>query len=159
VDREVVYTTIGLRLWRVPDAGDVRATFRAYNEGGAEFCAAAPSRLAGGGLGFTDDIDNAGTDLRHAAKLGLEGAARTVYPGDDHSYDSPEYEPFWATAAELRMPLSLHIGSNRLVGAPVQDTKFLVKPSQYSTASHWVQVSIADMIFSGVFERYPDLKV
>ena len=30
IDREVVYTTIGLRLWRVPDGAFVRATFRAY---------------------------------------------------------------------------------------------------------------------------------
>ena len=159
VDREVVYTTIGLRLWRVPDAGYVRATFRAYNQWIAEFCTAAPARLAGVALVLTDDIDDAVTDLRDAAAMGLKGAQITVYPGDGRPYDHPGYEPLWAAAAELHMPLSLHIGSNRLVGAPVQDTKFLVKPSQYVTASHWVEVSIADMTFSGVFERHPELMI
>src|SRR5438309_1595578 len=47
VDKEVVYTTIGLRLWRVPDTALVRASFRAYNEWVAEFCRAYPDRLAG----------------------------------------------------------------------------------------------------------------
>src|SRR4051812_43830653 len=101
VDREGVYTTIGLRLWRAPEAGFVRATFRAYNEWVAEFCKAAASRLAGVALILTDDIDDAVADVHHAAKLGLKGAQITVYPGDDQPHDHPVYEPFWAAAAEL----------------------------------------------------------
>jgi predicted TIM-barrel fold metal-dependent hydrolase len=167
VDKEVVYTTIGLRLWRVPDTAFVRASFRAYNEWVAAFCGAHPDRLAGVALVLLDDIDDGITDLRDAARMGLKGAQITVHPGADRTYDRPEYEPFWAAAEELDMPLSLHIGSNRTMpklgevntSMPDADIKFLQTPTQYSTASHWVACSISDMIFSGVFERHPGLKV
>ena len=35
------------------------------------------------------------------------GAMITSYPARDMAYDSPMYEPLWATAEELRIPLSL----------------------------------------------------
>ena len=30
-------------------------------------------------------------------------------PPDDRPYSHPDYEPFWAAAQDLNMPLSLHI--------------------------------------------------
>jgi predicted TIM-barrel fold metal-dependent hydrolase len=37
--------------------------------------------------------------------------------------------------------------------------KFLSTPARYVTSAHWVQLSLANMIFAGVFERHPTLKV
>jgi predicted TIM-barrel fold metal-dependent hydrolase len=37
--------------------------------------------------------------------------------------------------------------------------KFLSTPARYATSAHWVQLSLANMIFAGVFERHPTLKV
>jgi len=37
----------------------------------------------------------------------------TEYPAEDRRYDQPEYERFWAAAAALDMPLSLHIATRR----------------------------------------------
>jgi predicted TIM-barrel fold metal-dependent hydrolase len=57
------------------------------------------------------------------------------------------------------MPLSLHIATNRpgpnapLVDLETDPTAFLVN------VDHWVRMSLANMIFSGVFERYPKLQV
>lgn len=167
VRREVVYTTLGLRLWRVPDAGLVRALFRAYNEWVAEFCAAYPDRLAGVAMILLDDVADGVTDLDDAARLGLKGAMISVHPGEARSYAHPDYEPFWAAAEGHDMPLSLHIGSNRTAPPPgaagaataETDIKLLSTPAQYSTVSHWVQLSIADLIFSGVFARHPGVRV
>jgi predicted TIM-barrel fold metal-dependent hydrolase len=38
----------------------------------------------------------------------------TEYPLEHRRYDRPEYEPFWAAAAALGLPLSLHTAARRL---------------------------------------------
>ena len=164
---EVVYTTLGLQLWRLPDSALLYELFRAYNDYIAEFCAAAPTRLAGVAMILLDDIEAGTVELRRCSKRGLRGAMISIYPDDSHSYDRDVYAPFWAAAAELRMPISLHVGTNRSVPASSSPTsvtssmalKFLSTPSRYATTAHWVQLSLADMIFAGVFERHPDLRV
>jgi|GEM_PF-1673961 predicted TIM-barrel fold metal-dependent hydrolase len=52
-------------------------------------------------------------ELERAARLGLAGAMITEYPAEDRRYDQPEYERFWAAAAALDMPLSLHTVTRR----------------------------------------------
>src|SRR5678809_428149 len=54
VDREVVYTTLGLQLWRLPDTALLQALFAAYNDWIAAFCATAAQRLAGVALVLLD---------------------------------------------------------------------------------------------------------
>jgi hypothetical protein len=44
---EVIYPSLALQLFRIRDPEFQAATFRAYNDWLAEFCAAAPERLAG----------------------------------------------------------------------------------------------------------------
>ena len=83
----------------------------------------------------------------------------TEYPAEERRYDGAEYEPFWAAAQDLNMPLSLHTatarkGPNRAAG-----------PTSVRTASGRANkvflpaTSLCDIIFSGVFERYPRLNV
>jgi predicted TIM-barrel fold metal-dependent hydrolase len=170
IQREVVYPTLGLRLWRLPDTALLSAIFRAYNDWIADFCRSYPDRLAAVGLLLLDDIDAGVAELRRMAGIGMSGAMISVYPGPERSYDHPMYEPLWVAASELDIPLSLHIATNRVLeDAPsspaatkVQGTDGapgLQKPTQYATSSYWVQCTLADMIFAGVFERFPELKV
>ncbi len=55
----------------------------------------------------------------------------------------------------------MHIATNR--PGPGQDfaleDRNCVRNSFLANADHWVRMSLSDMIFSGVFERYPKLKV
>jgi predicted TIM-barrel fold metal-dependent hydrolase len=37
----------------------------------------------------------------------------TEYPLEHRRYDQSEYEPFWAAAEALEMPLSLHTATQR----------------------------------------------
>lgn len=65
-------------------------------------------------------------ELERAARLGLCGAMITEYPLEDRRYDQSEYEPFWAAAAALEMPLSLHTATRRqgrIRGAALADGK------------------------------------
>jgi predicted TIM-barrel fold metal-dependent hydrolase len=155
----VLYPTEGLLLFSVPDSQLLSAIFRAYNDWIAEFCRAHPRRLKGIALIDVDDISGAIKELERARKLGLAGAMITVYPAEDRSYDHPDYEPFWAAAQDLDMPLSLHIATNRpSPGIPLEDNR-RTRPSLLANADHWVRVSLGHLIFSGVFERYPRLRV
>jgi predicted TIM-barrel fold metal-dependent hydrolase len=91
--------------------------------------------------------------------MGFVGAMIAVYPLEGCSYDRPEYEPLWAAAQDLGMPIGLHNGTNR----PSPGNQFAdldtTKHSFMSSIDHWVRMSLADIILSGVFERYPNLQV
>jgi predicted TIM-barrel fold metal-dependent hydrolase len=156
----VVYPTVGLLLYAtVRDNQLFTAICKAYNDFCAEFCSAYPERLKGIAMINLDDIQEGIRELERARQLGLPGAMITKYPPEDRSYDRPEYEPFWAAAQDLEMPLGMHIATNRPgPGQEFQDPDTL-RPAFLTNVDHWVRVSLAHIIFSGVFERYPRLKV
>ncbi len=162
VDVSIIYPTVGGVLYSVPDSELLTAVTAIYNDWLAEFCQANPRRLKGIAMLNVDDVTTSVKELERSAKLGLAGGFITVYPPEGRGYDLPEYEPLWAAAQDLGTPLSLHIASNR--PGPGQEfasseKSALVKPSTLANADHWVRVSLGDMIYSGVFERYPCLQV
>ena len=110
---EVLYPSEGLFYFKVADTALMSAIFRAYNDWLAEFCRIDPARLKGIAMINLDDVEDGIRELERAARLGLAGAMITEYPAEDRRYDQPEYEPFWAAAATLEMPLSLHTATRR----------------------------------------------
>ena len=89
------------------------AIFRAYNDWLADFCRTDPARLKGIAMINLDDIPDAIRELERATRLGLTGAMITEYPVEHRRYDQSEYEKFWAAAAALDLPLSLHTATRR----------------------------------------------
>jgi predicted TIM-barrel fold metal-dependent hydrolase len=81
----------------------------------------------------------------------------TEYPAEERRYDLPEYEPFWAAAASLRMPLSLHTATRRHGKIRGAGPGTLRDASSRATKAFYPAMSMCDMIFSGVFERHPRL--
>ena len=160
VDVSIVYPTTGLFLYAVvPDTELLSSLFRTYNDWVGEFCSASPKRLKGIAMLNMDDVAEGVTELERCAKLGFVGAMISVYPPEHRPYDKPEYEPLWAAAQDLGIPLSLHIGTNRPgVGQEFEHFDTTSK-AFFSNVDHWVRMSLARMIFSGVFERYPKLQV
>ncbi len=159
IDISIVYPTVGLLLYSVPDSELLTSIFSTYNDWVGEFCKAIPDRLKGIAMLNIDDVTEGVRELERCAKLGFSGAMITVYPPEERSYNNPEYEPLWAAAQDHNMPLSLHIGTNR--PGPGQEFADLDSATAafVSNADHWVRMSLANMIFSGVFERYPKLQV
>ena len=159
IDVSIVYPTTGLTLFSVLDSELLTANFRTYNDWVGEFCSAFPRRLKGIAMLNTDDVQVGVKELERCARLGFAGAMITVYPPEEWGYNSPRYEPLWATAQDLQMPLSLHIATNRPgPGQEFQDV-LTITPSFFTNVDHWVRTSLGQMIFSGVFERYPKLQV
>jgi predicted TIM-barrel fold metal-dependent hydrolase len=154
---EVLYPSQGLFYFRVADSALMSAIFRAYNDWLADFCKADPSRLKGIAMVNLDDVQDGIRELERAARLGLAGAMITEYPLEHRRYDQPEYEPFWATAEALGMPLSLHTATRRQGKIRGAGEKTLRDASSRSTKAFYPALSMCDLIFSGVFERYPRL--
>jgi hypothetical protein len=71
------------------------------------------------------------------------------------TYNQSEYEPFWAAAAALDLPLSLHTATQRqgkILGA---GDKSLRDASRRATKAFYPALSMCDLILSGVLERHP----
>ena len=155
VDMGVLYPSIGLLLFAVPDGALLSAVFRVYNDWVAEFYKPFPSRLRAIGMVNIDDVEDGVKELERCANLGLVGAMITTYPPEGRGFGSSEYEPLWAAAQDLDMPLSLHAATNRGVTFSADHAKL----SQLINFDYWVRMSVADMILYGVFDRYPRLQV
>ena len=159
IDVSIMYPSGGLQFYSVQDGELVNAVFRAYNEWIAEFCQASPNRLKGVAMLNVDDVQVGVKEMERCANMGLLGAMISVYPPEDRAYDSPEYEPLWSAAQDLQMPLSLHLGTNRAGPSDGFADSERIGAAYFTNLDHWVRMSLANMIFSGVFERYPKLQV
>ena len=156
---EVLYPSQGLFYFKVADTPLMSAIFRAYNDWLAEFCRTDPARLKGIAMINLDDVQDGIKELERAAHLGLSGAMITEYPAEDRRYDQPEYEPFWAAAAALDLPLSLHTATRRQGKIRGAGPGTLRDASSRATKAFYPALSMCDLIFSGVFERHPRLRV
>ncbi len=156
---EVLYPSQGLFYFKVADSALMSAIFRAYNDWLAEFCQADPARLKGIAMINVDHVGDAIRELERTARMGFAGAMITEYPPEERRYDQPEYEPFWAAAQVLDMPLSLHTATRRVGKIRGAGPKTLRDASSRATKAFSPATSMCDLIFSGVFERYPKLQL
>jgi aminocarboxymuconate-semialdehyde decarboxylase len=150
--------SINFYWWYAADRDLARRIVSTQNEGLAGWVQKYPDRfvaLASVALQFPD---LAAVQLEDAVKrLGLRGASIGGHAnGEDLSL--PKYDPFWAKAAELDVPVFMHPnGSSNIVregalagradlgniiGNPLETTYFLSR-----------------LIFDGVFDRFPRLRV
>ena len=155
----LIYPTIGFLLYTaVPDSELLTALFRAYNDWVAEFCKPYPDRLKCIALLNVDEVEVGIKELERCAKLGFSGALIPVYPLAEKPYNMPDYEPLWAAAQDLGMPLSLHVETNR--PGPGQENPNTTGSAAFScNRDQWVKMALSHIIYTGVFERYPKLVV
>ena len=157
----VLYPTIGLHAYKIPDSGLSSAVCRAYNDWVADFCNPYPDRLKGIALLNIDDVQEGVRELECAVNLGLAGAMIPIR-SLEHPYNHPQfYEPLWAAAQDMRMPLSLHTGTFRAQpgATSAQIDVQRVDMVEFTNREYHVRNAAAALVFSGAFERYPDLRV
>jgi len=151
----------GLFWYRVPDSRLLSEICRVYNDWIADFCKPYPDRLKGIAMLNVDDPTEAVHELVRAKEIGLSGCLIPTAVREARRYDNEDYEVLWTKAEELSMPLSLHLGAYRMWDAAVtRDTDpTKSRPTFYVTISSFVQTALSDMIFAGVFDRHPSLRV
>jgi predicted TIM-barrel fold metal-dependent hydrolase len=156
VQAEVIYTSMGMPLFGLDDDEMRAACFRAFNDWASEYCSYNPKRLIPLGLITLEDIGAAVAELQRIAKKGMRRAMIWAEPSTDHPYSAPEYEPFWAAAQDLNMPLSLHILTSRGGTGPSQHYGMLLN---LATIHHAIERTLVVMVYGGVFEKFPGLKI
>ncbi|MFN2461804.1 MAG: amidohydrolase family protein [Candidatus Velthaea sp.] len=153
IDRQIVCLPPFYFAYRAaPD--DAAAICRAGNETLAEIVSRAPDRFAAFGTVPLQTPDAAVRELHHAVEQlghwGVEiGSSVGGAPLDDRALD-----PFWAACCELNVPVFMHphheLGGER--AAPYYLGNLFGNPSETGLIA-------ARLIFSGVFERFPELNM
>jgi predicted TIM-barrel fold metal-dependent hydrolase len=158
-------------------------SFRAYNRWLSDFCDADRRRFCGVGYLPMRDVDEAIRMLKECVALGFTAvnipafpsnpkavvaeaptgasslmaaaaAALTGNPFGERQYDQPEFEPFWQAVREHGVTLTMHLGGrmvrfeqkNRLLSDMLMSKFSMAEPA-------------AILLFGGVFDRHPDLKI
>jgi aminocarboxymuconate-semialdehyde decarboxylase len=130
-----------------------RTVYELANAGTAAHVAEAPERLHGLGLVPLQHPDLAVKALDHALGLGLRGVEVSSHaPGRELS--DPAYDTFWALAEATGAVVFLHPFGCTLDER--LDRWYLSNTVGQPTEN---AVALSHLIFSGVLDRYPDLKV
>lgn len=150
VDTQVLSLSPSLHLHTIADGAGYA---RAANDSLAEYAAGAPGRFKCQAFLPLEDPPAAAAELERVMGLGFDGAiVSTHVNGTD--WDAPELEPILATAQETGAMVFIHPAGVRpgqllgkyhlrnLIGNPLEST-----------------IAIASLIFGGVLDRHPDLKL
>ncbi|MCR3750709.1 amidohydrolase family protein [Lentzea californiensis] len=130
-----------------------RTVWETANTATAKHCAHAPERLRGLGLAPLQHPDLAVQALDHALGEGLAGVEIGSHaPGRELS--DPAYEPFWERAAETGAVVFLHPFGCTLDER--LDRWYLSNSVGQPTEN---AVALSHLIFSGVLDRHPRLRI
>jgi len=157
VAAEVLYPSVGMLLCNNPDFDYKHACFDAYNRWLAQWCAHAPDRLVGVGQTAMRSPAEGITDLESIAALGLRGVMLPGVPAVA-DYDDAAYDEFWDAAVAIGLPVSFHILTGG-AGGIASDGYRGPKMNSFLGIIRGNQDLIGTLIFSGVFDRHPGLRI
>jgi len=130
---------------------------RAHNRWLVEFCQMAAERRAGLAIcPMLWDVDLAVAEVRWARENGLRGILIPTMWGRFPAYHSPKYDPVWRVCEELEMVVNIHSGA-----APMEDygEETGMMGTYISEVAWWTFRPLTFMIWGGVFEKFPALRV
>ena len=143
--------------FKIKDPELKAAVVTAFNDWLAEeFCAAAPGRLLGLAVLPLHAPEAAVAELRRAADLGFRGVMFDPWGGPAPPYDDL-WEGFWAAADEVGLPVNFHIKAG-LHSLKIRHGSWEI--SAVTSVIHMqMDELIPGMIFSGVLERHPGVRL
>lgn len=144
----------GLSAGAIQDPALAFAGAAAHNRFLTELCATSPERRAGIALvPICHDIDRAVKMIDELAGTpGIRGIMVPTMWHDRQPYNHRAYDPVWAAAAAANLPVHVHSGEaprdeyNDHIGIYLAEVVW------------WTHRPIAHLLFSGAFERHPNLK-
>jgi predicted TIM-barrel fold metal-dependent hydrolase len=149
----------GTHLLQAPDKALSTIVVSAYNDWHIdEWCAPYPGRFMPLAILPVWDVDASVAEIRRCA---AKGFTAVTFPETPHAVGLPSFydghwDPLFAAASDVGIPLCLHIGGalrtiQRPPTAPMA-SRLLFSPQLSAIAA-------TDLIVSGTFNRFPDLKV
>jgi len=156
VDMHVLSTWVGLYNYDLPAEIGI-GTSRDCNDHVAQLAGQWPQRFAGLATLPMQDIRAAIDELeRSVIHLGLKGAQINDQV-NGRTPDEPEFDPFWKAAEELGALIFFHQKGDDTIVAPRDIHGYGIDNSIGNLADR--TVTFACMVFGGVMDKYPDLKV
>ncbi len=155
VSAEVLYSSLGIVLFNLPDVELQKACLRVYNDWIAEFCAHDPQRLIGIGLYTLKALPDI-SEIERCAKLGLKGILILASDTIEVSYSDERFDVLWQACAASGLSISLH--KPLVSGMPLTAAMPTMADLQIHVI-HVVEQCLTRMVYGGVFERFPTLNV
>ncbi len=157
METAILYPTLGLFMSFLRDRGWAVALCRAYNTlMHEEFIKVSP-RLKAVALLAVQDPEAAATELRRAVReLGHVGAMLAA--DGTHLLGDERFAPVYEEAQRLGVMLGVHASGSHLGGAGVDLFPRFIQAHTCSHAFGQMR-QLTSMVFEGVPERFPDLKI
>jgi uncharacterized protein len=160
VQAEVLYGILGATR-RLNDAEAAVELVRIYNEWLADFCDAHPDRYAGLACIPNAPVEAAVEEMRRVIKRGGVRGLEIANSYDIVPLWDPQWNLVWEVANEAALPVHFHtVGERR--------PDFAKLPPQLARVERAVHISgfqiymattLISVIFGGVLERYPNVKI
>jgi len=161
------------RLCAWEHSGDMELAIgatRAHNRAMVEFCSGDPRLLPSLYVPLAD-LDRAGELAEEAIEMGA--AALLIASGcpPTHSPSHIALDSVWAAASDARLPIVFHVGgTGRLIDPNYFNNGLPIPPDFHGGDENFRSVdymgipappaqTLATMLFDGVFERFPNLRV
>lgn len=171
VTSQLIFPSVGAaRFARSKDMQVVYGGCDALNRGMADFCADDEGLKSVGYLSLRHP-ELAQTSLKLALDLGVNA----IWIGSDamegRAPSHIAYDPLWAMLQEAGVPVTLHIGSGQNMPSVYMNTGVervlqgnignieTTKPKDLPVVHHSIERWLTCMIYDGVLERFPQLKV
>jgi predicted TIM-barrel fold metal-dependent hydrolase len=159
---ELVFPSIGIWTASINDPVLLRAGSEAINDWAIEFQRASSRYVATATIPLLEPSD-AVAEIERTAGLGFRAGFFSVAPPSGVAdWQSEIWEPVWAALAESRMVLAFHIGTEPREADTSQGNYYRGPGGallNYMETTFGGQRAVAKLITTGVFDRYPDLKV
>jgi predicted TIM-barrel fold metal-dependent hydrolase len=161
VDASVWYPGLDSTMYGTRDRVLRLALTRAYNDWQSEFCSYNPDRLVALAILPTEDDtpDEAISEMKRTLDTGFRGVLVPMFP--KHRFWDRWWDPFWAAAQNADIGVHFHKG----VGPRPNTGVFGDRTGPGMWCAGQVQADltytmpVADLIFGGVFDRFPRLKI
>ncbi len=172
VDAEVLYPGVGgvRGLTRgIKDSNAYKAMVRGYNSWLAkEYCAVDRDRLIGVGCLPERGLDDAIEEMEYCAKVGLKTVELAAFPSGK-AYPTPEDDKFWATAVNMKMPVTVHVAFMKRLGRGEAAIKYPKVPEEHQRPADYVTrlarygirgaLNAVQLVMAGTFDRFPSLRI
>ena len=158
---QCIFPTLGL-FWEdlVTDPALAAAHCQAYNRWMIEVCKGHMDRLYPLGHVSLRNPAAAVEELHSLAKSGIHGAFVGAMPIDGKSFGHPDFDPVWRAAEECSIAIGLHlVVHDKYIG---NEWNRDPEPGFMFLSMNVIQdprMALTTMIYDGVFERFPGLRV
>ncbi|MGF6888903.1 putative TIM-barrel fold metal-dependent hydrolase [Nocardia sp. GAS34] len=170
ISAQIVFPNVvgfgGQNFFRISDHDLRMDIVRIWNDAMADMQKESGGRLFGMALLPWWDIDKTVAEIKRVAELGLKGIITNADPQNQGMPDLAEsfWDPMWQHLQDLDLPVNFHCGASATQrtyngGSPWPS---MTQNSKLAVGSAMLQMGnarlVANMILSGVCERFPRLK-